>query len=699
MNKRDKYADQVSTFQGGDQEWAQKVIHGEYHSYVDGLRSLAVLPVVIYHLLMPACPAGFMGVDVFFVISGYLICGGIMRDLQKGTFSMTSFYSRRIRRIFPAYFVLCFVVLILGITLYHWARVVPLAQTTLFSSLFSTNLYFWLHMGYFQPNAHDNPLLNLWSLGVEEQFYIIIPLALLLVWKIRPRLMVPVILCCAVASLALCLVLGTMGQSTTAFYILPTRGWELLAGALIAALPRAEVSNLGKRLAELGLALLIFSFWCFTTERTFTDGGTSVELWLPFFGSLGIHPFPGWVTLPVIVGTLLLVRYGSAGPVGALLRWRPMVDIGKMSYSLYLWHWPIIVFVRYLNYEQPLSYWVLAGIIIASMLAAYGSWRFVEMPFRVGKGFTSGRAFGSLGLGCGILLAVCLALIGTDGLRHLLHRSANVYAAAPRPFMQNFHKFVPSPDFRPPPYPEIDSANMHLLGEHNQPIRFCLIGDSHAEAIAPGLDAVAKEYGIKGVYIGRSMHPFIQKDSDDTTQQLLEWVAKHPQIRDVYLVGRWMMEFRVFEGLPHLGDKGKIQIVRVDNRTGQKIVDSFRQTAQWFAAHGKRVYVFSCVPEYAYPIADVTARNQIIPLKLSIGLTRQDYLNRQVPVTLVLEQLQSEGIVTLVPLHEAFFDDDDSVFMAASGIPYYADNDHLTPEGARHAMKKFAPLLWGPNVQ
>jgi len=277
---------------GDSGEWARQVIHGKYYPHIDGLRCLAVLPVVFYHLVSSVCPGGFVGVDVFFVISGYLIYGGILNDLQKGTFSMVSFYHRRIRRIFPAYFVIVvYCTLLAGTALYHWARIVPLTQTALFSTFFSTNIYFWLDMGYFQPNANANALLHLWTLGVEEQFYIIIPLLTLALWNLSRAGLKPALFLLFLASCALCILLGQKGNSTTALYLLPTRAWELLAGALLADLPRLHGLLRASLLSFLGLALILLPCWCFSTERTAENGGTSVELLLPFIGSLGIYPF------------------------------------------------------------------------------------------------------------------------------------------------------------------------------------------------------------------------------------------------------------------------------------------------------------------------------------------------------------------------------------------------------------------------
>ncbi len=675
-------------------EWAQKVIHGNYQPHIDGLRSLAVLPVLVYHVWMGLCPAGFMGVDVFFVISGYLICGGIMRELQAGSFSIASFYFRRIRRIFPAYFAVVVCVLVMGIAIYPWSRILPLAQTALFSTFFSTNIYFWLDMGYFQPNAHGNPLLHLWSLGVEEQFYLIIPIALLVLWKIRRTLLVPALVLGFVASLALCLVLGEMGQSTTAFYILPTRGWELLAGALLTVLPRAKKSLGTTFLSLLGLALVGLSYWCFSTENTFRMGGTSVETILPFLGRLGFSPFPGWVTLPVIAGSLLLLRYGDAGVVGTLLCSRPLVAIGKMSYSLYLWHWPVLVFGRYINYEQqgPMASIVIVAI---SFLAAYLSWRWIEMPVRVSPRFTPRWAFVGTGVGCAFLAAAGFFLVQSQGLRNIVHERANAFVGAPRPFMLNFKKFTPRRGFQPPAYPAIDPVFIQPLGQRDRTPTFCLVGDSHAEALAPGLDIIAAAHHQSGFYVIQNIFPSV-REQNPASDQLLNWVTQHPDVRDIYLVGRWLFQSGVLEGLPSLGSKGAVPPVALDPKAVQAMEDNFRHYAQRFIRHGKRVFVFSCVPEYDYPPADIMARSQIIPLGVPIEITRQDYLHRQAPVSLVLERLEKEGLFKIIPLHAAFFSGDQSVFMGPGGIAYYTDGNHLSTEGARHAVEAVAPMLW-PN--
>ena len=637
-----------------------------------------------------------MGVDIFFVISGYLICGGILEDLQSGSFSIISFYHRRIRRIFPAYFALIIGTMFAGLALYHWARLIPLAQTTLFSALFSTNLYFWLDMGYFQPSAHENPLLNLWSLGVEEQFYIFVPILTLALWRLLRGNLKAVFFLGLLSCLGLCLFLGKRGDSTTAFYILPSRAWELLAGAMLANLPRPRAGFRASLLSVLGLGLVLLSFWCFSTQRTLIDHGTRVEFLLPGLGSLGFYPFPGLVTVPVVIGSMLLLRYGGQGPVSKFLASPPMVGIGKISYSLYLWHWPLLVFGRYIDYDQG-SAWVLPGVVLLSFLCAYLSWRWVETPIRLSKSFTPRVAFLSSALGIALVVALCVSTIQSQGFRTLIHAKANAFVPPPRPFLNNFEKFSSLPAFRPDPA-HLDPNYLKQIGDLNQKPTFCLFGDSHAEALAPGLDKAAAGHRVSGIYITMKMHPYVNPGSKDTPQQLLEWVAANPDIRDVYLVGRWLWQYKVFSGLRTLGETGPIKPVELTPETSQAMEDNFRNTARWFIEHGKRVFIFSCIPEYVGQPCDLKARSQIIPLKFPLEASLADYTSRQAPVTRILTGLEKEGLITVIHDEQALSSADSFIFMSPEGEPYYQDTNHLTPLGAYTVVKAIAPLLWSDRA-
>lgn len=236
-----------SSRQGGN------FIHGTYFPHIDGLRTFAVLSVVLYHLQEWLCPGGYTGVDIFFVISGYLIGGGLVRSLKENSFSLTSFYCRRIKRIMPAYFCLIAVVLAFGCFVLDCDDLRSLGRTVRSSTLFITNIYFNRTTGdYFSPATEENPLLNLWSLSVEEQFYLVIPLALLFMWKTRRSALMAAV--CGTMLLSLCVATYQMDmvEQSKAFYLLPGRAWELLAGCLLALAPRRGGQNAGKRAAGPG---------------------------------------------------------------------------------------------------------------------------------------------------------------------------------------------------------------------------------------------------------------------------------------------------------------------------------------------------------------------------------------------------------------------------------------------------------------
>ena len=272
---------------------AGNAAHGTYFPHIDGLRTFAVLAVVLYHLQEWICPGGYTGVDIFFVISGYLIGSGLVRSLKEGNFSLSSFYYRRIRRIMPAYFCLIAVVLAFGCVVLACDDLRTLGRTVRSSALFITNIYFSRTAGnYFSPAAEENPLLNLWSLSVEEQFYLTIPLALWLLWKFRKNAVKPVL--CGALALSLFAAVYHMGnlEHNKAFYLLHCRAWELLAGCLLALAPAATEQGRGIRWLRLaGWAGILLPFACYSSST----------------------PFPGYTAIPSVAGTALLIRYGSHG--------------------------------------------------------------------------------------------------------------------------------------------------------------------------------------------------------------------------------------------------------------------------------------------------------------------------------------------------------------------------------------------------
>lgn len=333
-----------------------------YRPDIDGLRAIAVLLVLIFHAFPEAAPGGFVGVDVFFVISGFLITGIIARELDEERFSLAGFYARRIRRIFPALIVVLALVLVVG-----WLVMLPSAYAQLGSDVFASAAFFanialLLQSGYFDVESAKKPLLHLWSLGIEEQFYLFWPLLLMLAARLRLKLFwIAAIL--GTASFALNLLL--IGWNPVATFYLPfTRAFELLAGALL-ALGWNQIdkpSGASDWRAATGLALIALAVGLFDSHS----------------------PFPGWRAALPVAGSVLLLSTPAAWLNRSVLASRPMVWIGLISYPLYLWHWPLLVFFALIKFS-PLTLLERGLILLLSVLLAWATYRYIEKPLRFGR--------------------------------------------------------------------------------------------------------------------------------------------------------------------------------------------------------------------------------------------------------------------------------------------------------------------------
>lgn len=337
-----------------------------------------------------------MGVDVFFVISGFLITGILLRELQSGDFSVIRFYERRARRILPALFVMMAVSsIIAGLVLLPY-ELVTYGRGVIAVLVFASNILFWRESGYFSASSEENPLLHTWSLAVEEQFYIIFPLVLWLIWRWWPRGLVPLLVIAAVISLALADFMSTR-MATANFYLLPTRAWELLAGSLTAVyvIRRGIITGLvGQVLGYSGLAAITFAVLYFDSET----------------------PFPSlWAIAPVFGSVAIILGATHATTVGRFLGSKPLVGIGVISYSAYLWHQPLFAFARILHPEGHPAAVLMFGLAFASLGFGWLSWRFVERPFRRPGSFSRRKIFALSGLGTAAFAGLGLLAILSQG--------------------------------------------------------------------------------------------------------------------------------------------------------------------------------------------------------------------------------------------------------------------------------------------
>ncbi len=347
----------------------------DYRADLDGLRAVAVVPVILFHLGFPYTPGGYIGVDVFFVLSGYLITRQIALELDQGRFSLLGFYDRRIRRLFPALFAMLFVSTIIALFVLLPRDLDGFGESLVAAVLSISNFYFWSERDYFSPAAETMPLLHTWSLAVEEQFYILFPALLLLAWPFGRTHVRHGLIALAALSFAAS-IWTTRAAPDAAFYLLPTRAWELLIGSLLALSPvatpiPARLRTLATSIGLAGIGAAVFTY----------HAGTR---------------FPGFAAALPAVGCALIIWAGqapltsSANPpapsrplVIRLLAWRPLVFVGLISYSLYLWHWPLIVFARHWL-PEPLTPTQAALVALATFCIACVSWKFIEQPLRRG---------------------------------------------------------------------------------------------------------------------------------------------------------------------------------------------------------------------------------------------------------------------------------------------------------------------------
>jgi peptidoglycan/LPS O-acetylase OafA/YrhL len=443
----------------------------KYRPDIDGLRAVAVMVVVLYHLGVGFTKGGFIGVDVFFVISGYLITGIISAEIKSGTYSLLGFYERRVRRLFPALFVVLIFSSGLACILLFPPELEYFGETLVATTTFAANILFYFGDGYFAGTRETIPLLHTWSLAVEEQFYLLYPLVLApLLRRDKGRLCWLIFWLALLLSFALGIFLMRYDQSA-AFFLLPPRAWELLLGCLLALGAIPELRNEKYRqLASIAglLAILIAA------------------------GNVRSATFPGWAALVPCVGAALVIHSGAKGDtiVCRLLASRYAVFVGLISYSLYLWHWPIIAFYK-AHHGVAISKPEMLLLGIASIAAATLSWRYIERPFRQRTIFPRRRAvFSAAAVASSCAIGLAVLLLTTEGLGNRYPASVRRLAAfkyKPDGPMRSGHCFVTNGLFQKPVVDEdclrLDPGRRNIL----------LVGDSYAAHHWAGLTAVFPE--------------------------------------------------------------------------------------------------------------------------------------------------------------------------------------------------------------
>lgn len=455
----------------------------KYRREIDGLRAVAVMPVILFHAGIKGFGGGFVGVDIFFVISGYLITSILISDLDRGDFSIARFYERRARRILPALFVVMLACLPFAYMWMYPAQLENFGKSIIAVIFFVSNILFWREDGYFAATAEEKPLLHTWSLSVEEQYYLIFPLLLFVLWRFgRNRTL------WAIYAIAICSFLlaewGWRNEPTANFYLAPTRAWELLAGSICAFLTADRPESRSDALGFAGLALILFSIFYYTEDT----------------------PFPSVYTLAPVLGVSLIILFSRTGThVARILSWKPFVAIGLISYSAYLWHQPLFAFARIRSLTEP-STLLMAVLTVASFLLAWATWYWVEKPFRVSPRMllpTRGAVFATSAVGGVAFLAVGLAGVRTNGMEFRFNLNTEFLAyfdnAPPRhPYLYRVNMFSAYKDecnyfvYDTNRYSETKDSlpeSCYTKANPAHPTLF-IWGDSHAQHLYYGINKV-----------------------------------------------------------------------------------------------------------------------------------------------------------------------------------------------------------------
>jgi peptidoglycan/LPS O-acetylase OafA/YrhL len=644
-----------------------------YRRDIDGLRGLAVSAVVLFHLDVSFLSGGFVGVDIFFVISGYLITSLIIKEIQNGSFSFKSFYKRRLRRIAPALLLAITTACLLAHALFFPPAHRRFGESVLSTLFFYSNILFAGGDGYFKEPEHTVPLLHTWSLSIEEQFYFLFPIFLVLVSRFFRGRFALAIGCGLVLSFTYSVFL-VRSDAFHAFYSAWARSWELLLGAYLAT----EVyPRFGRRTADgaglLGLLLIAYSVLTFSRDTTFPGHGAL----LPCLGA----------ALVIISG-----KYNQAF-VTRLLELRLFVWIGLISYSLYLSHWILFVFARY-YLIRPLGVSEKMAILVASIALGFVSWKFIEQPARRMSDLVLKRRL----IPAAAVLTIALSGYGVFSYSH---------TGIPRRFSPELNHIIFGKYDRWSRRGEC-GGRICKVGAEGSREKFLLWGDSHAAALAPAIEKIAAEgklegyvaaYGSCAPLLGMTRYD-LKKDCAGFASSVLKAV-KENGIKTVVLHARWAL---YVEGTWYKDEgreeKGPVRLTPDGDPTENKKVFEtlFSNTLQALKDLGVEVTVVASVPEVGFDTPSVLARSIRFNHPLEISPRWTEFLSRQATTLEILRSLGGRFSARLVYPHRQLCNSMKCKVLE-NGRPIYWDDDHLSGFGASLLIPVIKPVIYtsGPR--
>jgi peptidoglycan/LPS O-acetylase OafA/YrhL len=651
--------------------------HGSiaYRAEIDGLRAVAVSSVILFHAHfhlfgLELFKGGYVGVDIFFVISGYLITRIIFYELERDAFSLAYFYERRARRILPALLLLIAVTVVVGLLVMPPKPFSDLARSIFAVIFFVANIYFYIREDYFAEPSDLTPLLHTWSLSVEEQFYLLFPLLLVLVWKFARWALIPLLITGTVTSLLLAIYTDRHDPSA-AFYLFHNRAWEILAGCLLARLEHKHNPSWA-----VGIAAVL---------PAVGFGLIGISICLLGFQETSI----GWNTGLAVLGTALIIRFGNGGdPLSRLLARGPIVGLGLISYSLYLWHQPVFAFARFFMLNAPDNTTFLVLILICLCLA-YLSWRFVELQFRRRNAVSVQK--------------LALAITGSIAVILISAGLSEFTAGFPQRFTSDQLRLLDQK-------PERGTASVNgrdcrrqsiedacIIGRPQVDPTFAVIGDSHAETLTGPLGDLFNEMSLAAYVYTYPACPFIvgvepvgkKVACAEFEEQVIEALRTH-RITSVIVNDRSTayISGTGFDNGEGGVETGAIVAVRPVGFSGSEAdrmlgsAASLRWTLLRLLGMGISVYYVLPVPEVGWHVPRTLVK-LIAQNKLPLTTSFPTYLRRNRIVLDIARDLEGrQGFVPIYPHQILCSSDTARCYTHGANTVFYTDTDHLSRDGA-----------------
>ncbi len=666
-----------------------------YRADIDGIRAIAVSTVILFHFGVSAFSGGFVGVDIFFVLSGYLISSIIFDQLEKKRFSFSTFYFRRIRRLFPVYVVVMLTTLALAYVFMLPREFREFGQSLVASTVYLSNVLFYLEAGYFDTASHLKPLLHTWSLSVEEQFYLVFPFVAWACARCSRKQLFIIFVIFTLASFIAALFYIEHDNSAV-FYLYPFRAWEMFLGTLLATrtIPTINSVKWNNVVAVIGLSLVILPT-IFYTDKIL---------------------FPGFSAFIPCFGTVLLLHSGSAqhGWVYQLLSSKPPVFIGKLSYSLYLWHWPLYVLFAYIR-PDGLSVLEVSMVAAATFAASFICYHWVEAPFRHGRVPLSNSkpaVFVITAIVSCVFIAIGFGIHKTNGVPQRLDSKTAAFAQAGGDLFGDLSGCEEEDNLVLP------NIGYCTIGQPLQSESYTLIwGDSHGGAYKRGFSHLIEGTNHHALLAWTGGCPTvfnIDKDESvssraidarckERNRAVLELIKNDKRINSVIMVGRWSYYIHG-EGVgvdvhnkiaiwPEGGERLQ------DGTQGEFFTQVFIATLHTLKTLGVKTFVVEQPPEFERYLARTLAINLMngsADLNESITqLTQQPYSkvnDRQSKIQLALSQAEQKNLATVLRTH-AFFCDKEQCSLMLNDMPVYFDNNHVSSYGAVQINRMFAPVL------